>query len=287
MPRFVDLHTHTTASDGTDSPSELVHWAAEAGLAAVAVTDHDTVSGLDEAEQAGREQGIEVIRGCELSARSACGELHILGLWLPRNAASLETALETARERRGSRNQLMVGKLNALGLDLDYNAVLAEAGGETVGRPHIARALVRRGYVPDERAAFDRYLRYGAAAFVPKEALTAAAAVRLLAELGATVALAHPMLVRSSRPELEACIVALREEGLNALEAFHAEHSQGDEAYIQGLARRLGLGVTGGSDYHGRTKPTVKLGWGRGGLRVGMAVLDALKQQRRDKGLPV
>jgi len=287
MRQFVDLHTHTTASDGTDSPSELVRLAVLAGLAAVAVTDHDTVAGLREAEEAASGQNIEIIRGCELSAASACGELHILGLWLPRGLKTLEAALETARERRGARNRLMVDKLNALGLDMEYRAVLAEAGGETVGRPHIARAMVRLGHVPDEHAAFDRYLKYGAPAFVPKEKLTAQEAVRLLASLGATVALAHPLLARGPRPELEDCIADLRADGLDALEVFHADHNQAGEAYVRALARRLNLGMTGGSDYHGRTKPSVALGRIRGEQRVGLEVLEALKQQRRDKGLPV
>lgn len=287
MRRFVDLHVHTTASDGTDTPSAVVRGAAEAGLAAVAVTDHDTVAGLHEAEEAGHGQGIEVIRGCELSAHSVCGELHILGLWLPRDVATLEATLKTARERRGVRNRLIVDKLNALGLDMEYGAVLAEANGEAVGRPHIARAMIRQGHVPDERTAFDRYLRYGAPAFVPKQTLAAREAVRLLADLGATVALAHPLLVRSPRPELEACIEDLCAEGLIALEAFHADHNQAGEVYVRALARRLGLGITGGSDYHGRTKPSVKLGRGRGNLRVGLEVLEALKQQRRDRGLPI
>ena len=291
MREFVDLHTHTTASDGADTPAELVRWAADLGLAAVAVTDHDTIAGLREAEEAGLEHDIEVIRGCELSASSACGELHILGLWLPRSTEALEAALETARKRRGARNRRMVDKLKSLGLDMDYGAVLAEAGGEAVGRPHIARAMVRLGHVADVRTAFDRYLRYGAAAFVSKETLTAQEAVRLLAGMGATVALAHPLLVRSPRSELEACIVDLRAAGLTALEAFHADHSQADEAYVQSLARRLNLGITGGSDYHGNTKPGVKLGRsGHGpwsGPRADLDMLEALKRQRLDKGLPV
>jgi len=286
MRRFVDLHTHTTASDGTDTPSELVGLAVSADLAAVAVTDHDTVAGLDEAEEAGRGRDIEVIRGCELSARSVCGELHILGLWLPRDVKTLEAALEVAREQRAARNRRMVDKLNGLGLALPYEAVLAEAKGEAVGRPHIARAMVRQGHVPDERAAFDRYLRYGAPAFIPRDKPAAKEAVRLLADLGATVVLAHPMLVRGPRPELEACIADLRPDGLMALEAFHADHSHADEVYVRTLARRLDLGIAGGSDYHGRTKPSVTLGRGRGDLRIDLDVLKALKQQRRNKGLP-
>ena len=287
MRQFIDLHTHTTASDGTDTPTELIRWALEADLAAVAVTDHDTVAGLAEAEEAGRTHGIEVIRGCELSVRAVCGELHVLGLWLPQDIGPLEAGLATLRERRNTRNERIVEKLHALGIPLRYTEVLEESGGEVVGRPHIARALVRHGYVTDERAAFERYLRFDAAAYVPREAFSAPEGVRLMADLGATVAVAHPMLARCSRTVLEECIAGLRDHGLSALEAFHAEQNPGDEMYIKNLARRLGLGVTGGSDYHGRTKPSVKLGRGRAGTRVGIAVLEALKLQRQERGLPV
>lgn len=287
MKNCIDLHTHTLASDGTDTPTELVDLAVAAELAAIAVTDHDTVAGLAEAEAAGRAQGLEVIRGCELSVQSSCGELHLLGLWLPHDVAGLEQALALSRARRNVRNQVILEKLGRLGMPIAYDAVCEEAGGEVIGRPHIAQVMVQQGYVPHVRAAFDGYLRAGAAAYVPKEVIAAAEGAALLAGLGATVSLAHPMLVRAPRAELETVIAALRTHGLDALEAFHAEHSQGDEQYIKALAGRLGLGISGGSDYHGRTKPSVRLGSGRGGMRVGTAVLDALKERRVKAGLPV
>ncbi len=286
MSRFIDLHTHTTASDGTDTPSQLVARAREGNLAALAVTDHDTTYGLAEAERAA-DGDPELIRGCEVSVRATFGELHILGLWLPPDVRLLEERMEDLRRKRTQRNEIIVEKLNSLGIPLTYDAVLHEAQGDVVGRPHIARALIRGGYVPDEKVAFGRYLASGGAAYVPKEVLEPVEGVRLLAGLGATVALAHPMLARCSRPELEGIITALRREGLDALEVWHSEHSQADEAYLQALARRLEMGVTGGSDYHGGTKPKVRLGTGHGGLRIGLRVLEQLKERRARQGLPV
>jgi predicted metal-dependent phosphoesterase TrpH len=287
MEKYIDLHTHTTASDGADEPAELVRMAAGAGLAAIALTDHDTVGGLAEAEAAGRMHDVEVIRGTELSVSSICGELHLLGLWLGPDTGAIETALRGLRERRDARNRLIIAKLNDLGIPLTYDDVLREAGGEAVGRPHIAGALIRCGHVPDRQTAFDLYLRSGAAAFVPKRNIDAAQGVRLLAEFGATTAVAHPGLLRAPRADIEECLAGLRRHGLHAVEVWHSEHRSEDERFFLLLARRYGLAVTGGSDYHGAVKPKVRLGRGHGGLRVGLAVMEALKQQRRDLGLPV
>jgi predicted metal-dependent phosphoesterase TrpH len=287
MESYIDLHTHTTASDGADTPAELVRLAAAAGLAAIALTDHDTISGLEEAEDAGRAYGVEVVRGAELSVSSICGELHLLGLWLGRDTREIEAALRGLRRRRDDRNRLIIARLNALGVPLTHDDVLREAGGEVIGRPHIALALVRCGHVPDQQAAFDRYLRSGAAAFVPKRNIDAARGVRLLAGFGATTAVAHPGLLRAPRADIESCVADLRGHGLHAIEVWHSEHSADDEQFLMRLARRHGLALTGGSDYHGALKPAVRLGRGRGGLRIGMAVMEALKQQRRDLGMPV
>lgn len=287
MIQFIDLHTHSTASDGTDSPAQLVAKAAALKLAAVALTDHDSVDGLDEAEAASLERGIEFIRGCELSAEDAWGEVHLLGLWLPRNIQSLSAELATIRTKRGLRNRIIVEKLCALGAPITYEAVLAEAGGEVIGRPHIAQALMRAGHVGSVQEAFARFLRSGSPAYEPKQTISAREGIERMRALGATVALAHPMLLRSPRDQLETRIAALRGYGLDALEAYHSEHSPAGERFCVDMAHRFDMGLCGGSDYHGSTKPSVVLGRGRGGLRVGTAVLDALKARRQASGLPV
>ena len=287
QPRLVDLHTHSWISDGSDSPTELVKKGAAAGLAAMALTDHDTVAGLDEAVETGKRLGLEVIRGCELSVNSPYGEVHILGLWLPADASGLSQALGDLRAARTQRNHKIVERLNGLGVALTYDEVLAVAGGESVGRPHIARVMLSKGYGESLDNIFRQYLNRGGAAFVPKTVLEPQDGVALLANQGATVAVAHPMLLRAPRDWLETFMADLRPHGLSAIEAWHSEHSPLDERYCADLASRLGLGLTGGSDYHGLAKPRVRLGRGKGALRVTTAFLDRLKDQRRAKGLPL
>ncbi|MEG6593543.1 PHP domain-containing protein [Desulfovibrio sp. 1188_IL3213] len=284
---LVDLHTHTRASDGTDSPAQLMAKAAEAGLRAIAVTDHDTLSGLDEAAAAGRELGVELIRGCEISTSTELGELHILGLWLPEQPEALLQNLAFLREKRGERNEGIVRKLQDLGLDVGMEEVLAAAKGESVGRPHIAEVLLRKGYAKNIREVFKEFLGNHGKAYLPKEVLEPEAIVRLLADLGATVSLAHPLLWKAPPGWLEGQVARLRDCGLNAIEAWHSEHTEADVRTCLALAKRFDLGISGGSDYHGINKPAIQLGRGYGGLRVGVGVLDDLRERRIKMGLPV
>jgi len=288
--RFIDLHCHSTASDGSDEPAELVRKAAAADLAAIAVTDHDSLAGLDEAQRAAGGTQLEVIRGCEISARGEGGEMHILALWIPRehpNLSAFEGALQELREHRGTRNRIMVDRLRKLGCSLSYDDVLAEAGGESVGRPHIARVLLRRGYAKSVREVFTRYLGSKGSAYEPKKVLQPEEAVELIVSVGATAAIAHPKLIKASDTWLEATAVRLGACGVSALEAYHSEHSEADTRFCLALAARQGFALCGGSDYHGRLKPDIALGTGRGGLRVPWSLLEQLKRQRREHGLPV
>lgn len=283
QPRFVDLHTHTTASDGTDAPRDLIRRAASLKLAAVAVTDHDTVSGLDEAEAAGREYGVEIIRGCELGVQGQYGEIHLLGLWLPRHSAPLDAELARLRGHREERNLKILDRLRSIGINIGYQEVLDEAGGESVGRPHIARVLQKRGIVSNFAQAFELYLgslRCGIRAPDPAQPRKkgAKASGRISARCLSsrlpcwTVA---AVLVRRNHPP------AQKRRVIGALEAYHSEHSARDERFCVELAARYGLGLSGGSDYHGMAKPGVELGRGKGGLRVTVALLDALKARRK------
>jgi len=287
--RLIDLHCHSTASDGSDEPAELVRKAMEAGLTALAVTDHDSLAGLGEAQQAAEDARLELIRGCEISARGEGGEMHILGLWIPAehpNLNAFEGVLRDLREHRSARNQIMVERLRKQGCVLNYDDVLAEARGESVGRPHIARVLMRKGYAASAQEVFIRYLGSKGSAYEPKKVLLPEEAVELLLSVGATAAMAHPRLIKASDAWLEAMVMRLSSCGLSVIEAYHSEHSKADTRFCLALAARRKLGLCGGSDYHGKLKPDIALGTGRGGLRVPESLLDQLKQQRREQGLP-
>ncbi|MDR2055622.1 MAG: PHP domain-containing protein [Desulfovibrio sp.] len=286
---LIDLHMHSTASDGSDCPAQLVAVARSAGLAAIALTDHDTIAGLDEAETAGRDSGITVIRGCELSTSAEDGALrmHILGLWLPGDTGNLQARLQDLRVKRDARNERIVALLRGCGLDISMEDVRAQARGESAGRPHIAAVLLAKGYVDTPAEAFRQYLGRQGKAYVPKEVMKAEEAVRMLAGLGATVCLAHPMLDRPPLDRLEALVAGLVPHGLSAVEIWHSEHSAEDTRAALDLARRFDLGLSGGSDYHGLNKPGIRPGVGRGNLRVGTDVLENLVRLRRKRGLPV
>jgi len=287
--RLIDLHCHSTASDGSDEPAELIRKALDADLAALAVTDHDSLAGLDEAQRAAEGTRIELIRGCEISARGEGGEMHILGLWIPRehpNLNAFEGVLRELREHRAVRNQIMIERLGKQGCSLSYDDVLAEARGESVGRPHIAKVLLRKGYAKSIQEVFTRYLGSKGSAYEPKKVLLPEEAVELLRSVDATAAFAHPRLIRASDAWLQAMTVRLKACGLSAMEAYHSEHSKADTRFCLALAAKQGLALCGGSDYHGRLKPDIALGTGRGSLRVPESLLEQLKQQRRDQGLP-
>jgi predicted metal-dependent phosphoesterase TrpH len=241
----VDLHAHSTASDGTQAPASLVTRAHKAGLAAVAITDHDTLGGASEAIAEGNRLGIEVIAGSELSAVEGDDELHLLALHVD-DIPRLEGELEAFRRMRVARAEEMVAKLGALGVEVSMQDVLKEANGGAVGRPHVARALIARGAVRDMREAFDRYLGGGRAAYVPKDQLPVADAIRMAHESGAIAVAAH-LGSAGTREYVE----GLHRLGLDGLEVRHPSHSADDIARLGALADHYGMVKSGGSDWHG------------------------------------
>ena len=242
---FVDLHMHSTASDGSRSPTDVVGAAKAAGLAAIALTDHDTVGGLEEAQVAGSALGVRIVNGVELSAVEGDAETHLLGLHL-RDALVIERELGALRDMRERRGQQIVDKLIGLGVNVTFDDVLAQAGGGAVGRPHVARALVADGWATDVRDAFDRYLGAGKPAYVAKDQLTMADAIATIHSAGGLAVLAHPGGA-GTRERLTA-LMAL---GLDGVEVRHPGHSPSDTARLNALAGQLGLVVSGGSDWHG------------------------------------
>ena len=287
MIQRVDLHTHTCASDGTDTPAELVENARKAGLAAVAITDHDTLSGLDEAQRtAAQFNDIEFVRGVEVSTGTDQGEMHIVGLWVPKDCEPLENALAAMRARRGERNQRILEKLATLDIHLTMEDVLREAGGESVGRPHIARALITKGYVKTITEAFDKYLGSTGKAYLPKDVMNPEEAVSVMSRIGCSVFIAHPMLKPYPPGWIDEFVKRLLPFGLCGIEAWHSEHTEADSRAVIALARRFHLCVSGGSDYHGKNKPRIQLGTGYGSLFVTTDAYERLKDWRREQGLP-
>ena len=243
--RYVDLHMHSTASDGAVAPAEVVAAAQRAGLSAIALTDHDTVDGVAAAQAAGASLGVRVIAGVELSAVDEGDEIHVLGLHLshPEHMAS---ALEELKESRRDRAGLIVERLNSFGIPVTLEAVYAAAGGGAVGRPHIAKALVAGGWARDFRDAFDRWLGNGKPACIEKRTVTFEEAARLIHEAGGLAVYAHPGGA-ASRAELE----ELASLGLDAVEVRHPSHTMDEIARLSALTNELGLVPSGGSDWHG------------------------------------
>ncbi len=281
---LIDLHAHTTASDGSLTPAELVGLAAGIGLKAVAVTDHDNVDGLPEALAKGREIGLEVVPGVEISAEYKPGTMHILGYLVDPEAAGLGPRLNELQEARRNRTPKIVAKLRELGLDITVEDIQAAAGGLQVGRPHFAKVLQDKGYAASFNEAFDKYLGKGAPAYVDKFRFSPAEAVGLIHEAGGLAVLAHPFTLRQDDPaELEEMIVGLKNDGLDGLEVYYSEHTPEMTRLYLELAARHGLLPTGGSDFHGDNKNGISLGRGRGDLAVPYELLAALKRKREER----
>jgi len=251
---FVDLHTHSTASDGTLPPEQVVEAAQKCGLAAIALTDHDTINGVAAARTAGERLGVRVVAGAELSAFQDDHEVHVLALHLS-NLHALEVRLSELRAQRHVRAEQIVEKLNALEVPVTLDEVLQQANGGAVGRPHIARALIARGVVQDFRDAFVRYLGGGAAAFVPKTKLSIEDAIGIVHEAGGLAIWAHPG-EGGRRERLEGLVAA----GLDGIEVRHPSHGSEDVKRLQALAEFFGLLQSGGSDWHGASDGPRRLG---------------------------
>jgi predicted metal-dependent phosphoesterase TrpH len=274
----IDLHLHTTHSDGSLSPAEVVRLAHQAKVTTLAITDHDIVSGIPEAIAAGTELGIDVIPGVEISSRVGDNELHILGYFLNWQDPELNRRLAALRESRHSRNPQIIERLRSLGLDVTYEEVRALAGTDAVGRPHIARLLMDKNYVTSAKDAFDRYLANGRPAYVARDLPPPADAIAWIKAAGGVAVLAHPTWATSAGEELEPLLAALKAEGLGGIEVHYSTHTKRQTMKYLGLAKKLELLITGGSDFHGVTKPDIEVGIGRGGLKVSEKLLDPLKK---------
>jgi predicted metal-dependent phosphoesterase TrpH len=268
---MIDLHTHTDRSDGSASPAQLVDEARAMGLEALGITDHDTLDGYDLAVPLAAEAGLELICGIELSTRpeppadgSRAPSVHLLGYFLHEPAsAGFRQWIKGHQESRRERNRKLIAKLNSLGVEITLEEVQV-LGKHLTGRPHFAKVLLQKGYVKTNQEAFDRYLADNASAAVEREEPELVEGVRKIREGGGMPSLAHPVrLPERDRPSLEKLLRLLIDIGLQALEVYHSEHAPEDTALYQELARQFQLIETGGTDYHGDHKPSIRLGTGK------------------------
>ena len=277
----VDLHAHSNASDGSDTPADLVRRVAEAGIEGFALTDHDTLEGLPQAQAAAHRMGIRFVPGVELSLRWDKGGMHLVVLWLSPTAGPLQDRLSALQRSRADRNERMVARLRELGMDITLDELEAESGGGSTGRPHMAALMVRKGYVPDLMTAFDEYLAAGRPAYLGRDRLEPEEAIGLASRSGAVTVLAHPhTLGIDNRFEMADLMDRLVSAGLTGIECHYGTYEAPGRAGMEAMARRFGLIPSGGSDYHGTYKPDVALGTGKVGLPVPGTVLEELSSAR-------
>jgi 3',5'-nucleoside bisphosphate phosphatase len=276
----IDLHSHSTASDGSDSPRQLVELAKRQGLTALALTDHDTVEGLAEARAAADGAGVRLVQGCELSCEVGAATMHLLVYFLADGPGPLQDRLAGLQEARADRNRRIVVVLQGHGLDVTLEEILEEAGGGSVGRPHVAGVLLRKGYVASVQEAFDLWLAKGRPAYLDRERLLPAEAIALAHASGAVAVLAHPTSLGFEPAGLERFVAGLAADGLDGMECEYGRYDADLRAGLRSMAGPLGLAVTGGSDYHGRYKPDIALGTALGDLNVPDDLLDALEARR-------
>lgn len=277
---MIDLHTHSTVSDGSDPPGRIPELAAAAGCSAVALTDHDRLDGIAEAARSAARAGVELVPGCELSCAWSPGTMHLLVYFVEPGHGPLQRELVQLQADRDDRNRGLFQRLDELGLPVTADEVLAEAGGKGVGRPHVAAVLVHKGVVGSVQEAFDRFLAKGGPAYVAKSRLEPARAVQLALDSGGVPVLAHPLSLGVPPAQVRSTLAELAQLGLAGLEAHYGRYSPEERAGLVDLAGELDLVATGGSDHHGIYKPDLSVGVGRGDLDVPDSALAELAGRR-------
>jgi hypothetical protein len=279
-----DLHLHTTASDGTMSPAELVKYAREKGLKVIAITDHDTIEGLPEGIQEGNKLGLEVIPGVELSADTPKGTMHLLGYYIDPASLELSDKLKILQQARMERNLKMVERLRDLGISLELSEVKAAPEHGQIGRPHFAYTMVRKGFAQNIQDAFDRYLGKGRPAYVEKFRFAPAEAMQVIRKAGGITVLAHPFTLKQPEPvDFEALIRELKAKGLDGIEVYYPEHSDGQKRLYRDVAKKYGLVISAGSDFHGLNKDEADIGEGYRDKGLTYNLVEALKARREER----
>lgn len=277
---MIDLHTHSTESDGTLTPEELMQLAADTGLSAIALTDHDTVGGLSKAEPVARQLGIELIPGIELSTDYNGTEVHMLGFYIDNTNLAFLAKLQEFIDSRDVRNEKMAFLLQKEGFDITLEQLYQEYPESVITRAHFARYLVEHGFVKDRDTVFRKYLGDNCRCYVPREKITPFEAIDLIRLGGGLSFFAHPVLCHMNHDRLRFFVKDLKEAGLTGMEAIYSMNTPGDERNMKKLAEEFGLLISGGSDFHGENKPYIHLGTGRGNLRIPESILEEIKRKR-------
>jgi 3',5'-nucleoside bisphosphate phosphatase len=277
MNNLIDLHTHSTASDGSMSPRELIRHAKEKGLKAIALTDHDTIDGIPDALDEGKRQEIEVIPGVEISV-DYMPEMHMLGYFSKSSYVNMADVLADLRKNREQRNPKIIRKLNELGFDITLDEANAEAKGNVMGRPHIAMVLIKKGYVKSMEEAFNKYLGNDRPAYFKKDKLIPAEGIKEITNAGGIPVIAHPVLLGIGFKRLDELLLELVPYGLKGIEAYYVENTKDDTGNLLRLAIKHQILATGGSDFHGGFKTNIEIGRGHGNLKVPYELLDKLKE---------
>lgn len=277
---LIDLHVHSNRSDGTLTPVELASYAAQKGLRAFALTDHDTLEGIPEAAKAAADLGIELIPGIEFSSAYQGQDVHILGLDLDGSNPDLKEEIRRFQQERQLRNQKMIDRMAADGIRISRERMVAAFGDVLWTRAHFARYLQQEGYVKEMRDAFSTYIGDNCPYYVPRQKTSPSHVVRLIRKAGGIPVLAHPFQYRLDEEGLCVLIRSLKQAGLLGIEAIYSTHSPEQENEIRKLARNFGLCISGGSDFHGAHKPDIDLGCGKGNLRIPYEILERLRNAR-------
>ena len=279
MEKLIDLHTHSLKSDGSMTPAEVVREAKRAGLAAIALSDHDTVDGIREAAAEGEKIGVEVIPAIEFSVQSKT-ETHILGYFIDIENPDLLKTLKEVVDLRIERNYVTCQRLNELGFDITIEEVRALAPNNFVGRAHFALVLMDKGYTKSVKEGFDLYMTSGKYAYCEKQRLTARDAVELIGKCGGISFLAHPHLTKLGDDELKEFLKELKGFGLSGLEGYYTDYTPEMQEKYQAMAKELGLLISGGTDFHAAMKPHISIGTGLGNMKIPYSVLEAMKAER-------
>lgn len=274
----IDLHVHSTCSDGTLTPSELVAHAKHFNLTAMALTDHDTIEGIPEAVNAAKTSNIEIVPGVELSTFWGEKEIHIVGLYINYMDNTFQKELENLRNIRISRNIEMCEKFTSLGMPLNYKDLEEEYPNAVITRAHFADYLLKKGFIKSRNEAFERFIRPNGPCYVPRKKMSCADAIQMIKKAGGVPILAHPTLYHLGNEQMTKLMDYLCDSSLVGLEGIYSTYTAGEEIQMKNLAASRGLIISGGSDYHGANKPHIELGIGRGHLFVPHCLLDEIKK---------